>query len=290
MMARGNHQCKTAGVMTPERLDSDTVRVRWMPVGAGDAANLTRWRGMLDADELARADRYHFASDRDTFIAAHALARAMLSDATGLPTAIWRYVTGEFGKPALAADCAGGGLRFNISHTRGFVACAIARDEVGVDVEASDRRTDFDIADRFFAPEEAQLVKSVPPEGRACVFFRFWTLKEAFIKATGEGLRRPLDSFSFTFNPVRIVFHPEREGIPRRDNPAAWQFAEYNPAPDRPLALAILRTTLQPLRLDAREARPEEIAPTALDEAGSVTALISRCSGTLRAREPVHER
>ena len=137
MMARGNHQCKTAGVMTPERLDSDTVRVRWLPVGASDAAHLTRWRGMLDADELARADRYHFVSDRDTFIAAHALARAMLSDATGLPTAIWRYVTGEFGKPALAADCAGGGLRFNISHTRGFVACAIARDEVGVDVEAS---------------------------------------------------------------------------------------------------------------------------------------------------------
>jgi 4'-phosphopantetheinyl transferase len=261
MMARGNRRCKTAGVMTLQPLDSDTVRVRWLSVEASDAVHLSRWRGMLDAEELARADRYHFVSDRDTFTAAHAQARAMLSDATGLPTATWRYVKGEFGKPALAVNCEGGGLRVNISHTRGFVACAIARDEVGVDVEASDRPTDFDIADRFFAPEEAQIVKSAPLERRACVFFRFWTLKEAFIKATGEGLRRPLDSFSFMLDPVRIVFHPEREGTTRQDDPAAWQFAERRPARDRPLALAVQRTRLRPLQLDARAARAEEVAP-----------------------------
>jgi 4'-phosphopantetheinyl transferase len=247
--------------MMLEPLDSDTVRVRWLLVEAGSAADLWRWRGMLDAMELARADSYHFASDRDTFTAAHALVRTMLSEATGLPTSSWRYVTGEFGKPALEADCAGSELHFNISHTRGFVACAIARDEVGVDVEASDRMTDFDIGDRFFAPEEAQLVRSAPSETRASIFFRFWTLKEAFIKATGEGLTRPLDSFSFAFDPVRIVFHPEREDILRQDNRAAWQFAECRPARDRPLAIAVRRKPLGPLRLDAREARPKEVAP-----------------------------
>src|ERR1700730_18628463 len=148
-MAHSNRRCKTAGTMTLELLDSDTVRVRWLAVGSGDTVCLPLWRRMLDADELARADRYRFASDRDTFIAAHALARAMLSDATGLPTATWRYVQKEFGKHALAANCASSGLRFNISHTRGCVTCAVARDEVGVDVEASDRLTDFDIAERF---------------------------------------------------------------------------------------------------------------------------------------------
>jgi 4'-phosphopantetheinyl transferase len=248
--------------MIREPLDLDTVRVRWLAVGASDAVHLSRWRGMLDAGELARADRYHFSSDRNTFTGAHALARTMLSNATGLPTATWRYVTGEFGKPALAVHCARAGLRFSISHTRGLVACAIARVEVGVDVEASDRQTDLDIADSVLAPEEAQVVKSALPEERACMFFRFWTLKEAFIKATGEGLRRPLDSFSFKFDPVRIMFHPEREDTPRRDNPATWQFAESNPAPDRPLALAICQTTPRPLRVDAREARPEDVVPT----------------------------
>jgi 4'-phosphopantetheinyl transferase len=182
-----------------------------------------------------------------------------LSESTGLPTATWRYVAGEFGKPALAADCSGSGLHFNIAHTRGLVACAIAHDEVGVDVEASDRMTDCDIADRFFSPEEARLVRSSPPETRAHLFFRFWTLKEAFIKATGEGLTRPLDSFSFAFDPVRIQFHPERQDILRHDDPAAWRFAEIRAARDRPLAVAFRRKCSGPW-LDAREARPEEIA------------------------------
>jgi len=242
-------------------LEADTVRVRWLPVPA-DASHLARWRAMLDDEELARADRFLFAEDRDTFTAAHALARAVLSEATGHPTDFWRYAAAPLGKPALHPSCAVDGLRFNISHTRGMVACALARDdELGVDVEAADRRTDFRIADRFFAPEEAQLVAATAPDQRARLFFRFWTLKEAFIKATGEGLRRPLDSFSYTLDPVRIAFHPGREDMPRHDDPAAWQFAEMLAAPERPVALAVHRPASRPFRLDARDVRAEDVAP-----------------------------
>jgi 4'-phosphopantetheinyl transferase len=237
-----------------EPLESGIVRVRWRPVGDGDAVHLSRWRGMLDAEELAQADRYRFAADRDIYIAAHALTRTMLSDAAGLPTDTWRYVKGRSGKPSLAADCGGTGLHFNISHTHGMVACAVARCEIGIDVEAADRPTDYKVADRFFAPEEARLVASAPPEERAGLFFRFWTLKEAFIKATGEGMSRALDSFSFKFDPVRIEFHPEREETPRRDDPAAWQFAEFRPASNRVLAVAVRLPGTTPLRLDARAA------------------------------------
>jgi 4'-phosphopantetheinyl transferase len=237
------------------------MRVRWLRVGDGDTVHLSRWRAMLDDDERAQADRYRFASDRNVHIAAHALTRAMLSEATGLPTLTWLYAKAAFGKPRLASDFGDGGLRFNLSHTHGLVACAIARDEVGVDVEMADRRADYNIADRFFAPEEAQVVKSASPRDRADVFFRFWTLKEAFIKATGEGLRRPLDSFSFRLDPVRIAFHPEREETPSRDDPDAWQFAEYGPAPDRLLALAVRPAGGSPLQLDARAALPAEVAP-----------------------------
>jgi 4'-phosphopantetheinyl transferase len=260
-MASEGSGCKTGDALILDPLDTDTVSVRWLSLEAADAGHLSRWRRMLDDSELRRANSYNFAPDRETFITAHALTRAMLSSATGKPTAAWRYVGGEFGKPYLAPGCTAGGLQFNLSQTRGFVACAVAYREVGVDVESTDRLTDIDIADTVFAPEEALLVKTAPPERQRYLFFRFWTLKEAFIKATGEGLRRPLDSFSFELDPIRIRFHPERLRGSHPDDPEGWQFAEDCPLPNRHLALAFRHTPSGRVRLDVRAVRPEEIAP-----------------------------
>jgi 4'-phosphopantetheinyl transferase len=53
-----------------------------------------------------------------------------------------------------------------------------------------------------------------PPGEQANIFFRLWPLKGAFIKATGEGLSRPLDSFFFSFAPVRIALHPSGTTAP----------------------------------------------------------------------------
>jgi 4'-phosphopantetheinyl transferase len=240
-------------------LDPDTVRVRWLSIDAGCHVHVSRWRDMLDDDEQGRADRFCFAADRNIFIAARALTRTMLSDATGLPVKGWRYIEGQYGKLALGTDYAESGLRFNLTHTRGIAACAIAHDEVGIDVESSDRQMDFANANRYLAPEEALVVSAAPLEQRAAIFFRFWTLKEAFIKATGEGLSRPLASFSFAFNPVRVSFHPERDRMGRLDDPATWQFSEWRPAPERLLALAVHRVGARPSQFDAREAQAEKV-------------------------------
>ena len=169
------------------------MRVRWLVVEAEDTPHLARWRSMLNPEELARADRYHFAADSNIYTAAHALARFMLSEATGLSTRTWRYVAGEFGKPALAAEFSKWNLYFNISHTRGLAACAIASQEVGVDVERFHQSIDLGTARHYFAPEEVRMLSSAAPGEQANIFFRLWPLKEAFIKATGEGLSRPLD-------------------------------------------------------------------------------------------------
>ena len=168
-------------------LERHIIRVRWLVVDAEETPHLTRWRSMLDPEELARADRYHFAADRNIYIAAHALIRSMLSEVTGLSTKTWHYVAGEFGKPALATELSKWKLHFNISHTRGLAVCAIASQEIGVDVERSDRTIDLGIARHYFAPEEVRILNSAPPGQESKIFFRFWSLKEAFIKATGEG-------------------------------------------------------------------------------------------------------
>jgi 4'-phosphopantetheinyl transferase len=236
--------------------DPDTVTVRWVAVAAVDPGTVSRWRFMLDAEERRRADSYRFARDRNLFIAAHALLRTMLSDATGCSTASWRYVNGEHGKPALAGAGAECGLHFNLCHTDGYSACAVSRYEVGLDIEASDRPTNLDLSRQVFSPGEASLAQS-----DANLFFRFWTLKEAFIKATGEGLHRPFDSFSFRFDPVRIAFHPGRENTPCSDDPDTWQFAECRPAPYRPLAVAVRCPDARPMRLDMGATEHDHIAP-----------------------------
>jgi 4'-phosphopantetheinyl transferase len=241
-------------------LQRDDVRVRWLRLDAVGALDIARWHGMLDAAEMARADQFRFAPDRDSFIAAHALARAMLTEATGKQTATWQFRPGTFGKPAIVDEDASG-LDFNISHTRGGAACAIAYHDVGVDIEAADRQTGEDVAARFFSAEENALLLATPAAGRRDLFFAIWTLKEAFIKATGEGLQRPLASFSFAFDPLRISFHPDRMARPSRDDPAAWQFAQFAAAPHLPLAVAFRRPVQTILRLDARAASPDEITP-----------------------------
>jgi 4'-phosphopantetheinyl transferase len=241
-------------------LETNAVRVRWLLLSSAKAEHLSFWRRTLDEDERRRADRFHFPVDREAFTAAHALKRAMLSEVMGMPSTAWRFVEGKYGRPEVASSRATGGLRFNISHTRGLVACAVAYRAVGVDVESADRVPDLSIADTIFAPEEALVLKLAPPALRRVLFFRLWTLKEAFIKATGEGLKRPLRSFSFALDPVRIRFHPERTRFARSEDPAKWQFAEYRPSPHEHLALAVHHLESQPMRLDVRAVQPEEIA------------------------------
>jgi 4'-phosphopantetheinyl transferase len=245
----------------PVALQRDVVRVRWLPVDAEETPHLTRWRSMLDQDELDRADRYHFAVDRNIYTAAHALARLMLSEATGLSTDVWRYTVGQFGKPALAADLSKWNLHHNISHTRGLAACAIATHDIGIDVERSDQTIDPGIARDYFAPEEIRILNSAAQSQKHSLFFRFWSLKEAFIKATGEGLSRPLDSFSFSFEPLRIAFHPERNHRRSDDNPAEWRFWELHPANGCVAALAVRSTCSGCIQIDARPVAAAEVRP-----------------------------
>ncbi len=77
-------------------------------------------------------------------------------------------------------------------------------------------------------------MRSAPPAAQRSVFFRLWTLKEAYIKAHGGGLSLPLDRFAFTLSPPVIAFAP---GFP--DDPAVWQFSTVTPTPTHILSVAV---------------------------------------------------
>lgn len=155
----------------------------------------------LDEDERARAARFAFEPNRVAFTFARGVLRWLLARYCARDASRIRFSYGKFGKPALADN--GSGLRFNVSHSGDVMACAFARQqEIGVDVERL--RADLgctEIAHRFFAAEESELLLALPPESQLAAFFRCWTRKEAFIKARGDGLSFPLKSFAVSLVP-----------------------------------------------------------------------------------------
>jgi len=156
----------------------------------------SRWRTVLSPDELARADRFHFARDRQHFTATRALLRTVLGSYLGSDPSRLTFVYSDKGKPFLGANSAIP-VQFNVSHSggRAVLAFSLGRD-VGVDVERVRHNFDCDVlAERYFSPGERKALIALPLSERWSGFFRCWTRKEAYIKAHGAGLSLLLDSF-----------------------------------------------------------------------------------------------
>ncbi len=213
---------------------------------------------MLDDAERARANRFRFAADRNAYIAAHALARAMLSRRAGIAPHQWRFRATERGKPEIDPAFGRPDLRFSLSHTHGMVACAVAcTARIGIDVEACATSVPvLETARRLFATSELRYLADLPADQLHAAFYRIWTLKEAYLKALGTGLTDRLDGFAVSLDPVCITFSSEHA-----PTPGAWQFHEYNAGPHHMLALAVQLSEQGPLRLDAAEvASPQCLA------------------------------
>lgn len=192
-----------------------------LPTAALGPAREAQMDALLDERERAQAARFHFDRDRRDYRFAHGLLRLLLSSAAPCDPRAWQFRDGEGGKPELAEQ-AEAPLYFNLSHTRGCVACVIGRrPQIGVDVESRDRRTAPELGERLFAPEEVALLRHPEETVRWERFFRIWTLKEAYLKGTGKGLRTPLDSFAFSLEPPRVRFASALS-----DDPAAWHFEQ----------------------------------------------------------------
>jgi 4'-phosphopantetheinyl transferase len=157
---------------------------------------------LLTEDEVSRADRFHFARDRNHYIVARGLLRKLLAGYLGADAAELRFAYAEKGKPALEGSQRSL-LSFNLAHSHGRAIYAFSRSrELGVDLEFM--REDFagdKIAERFFSPVETVALQALPPELRQQAFFDCWTRKEAYIKARGDGLSMPLDEFDVSLAP-----------------------------------------------------------------------------------------
>jgi 4'-phosphopantetheinyl transferase len=178
---------------------------------------------LLDAKERDRRDRFVFPEHARLYTLAHGLVRRTLQAHLGTSALV--FSENQYGKPSVP------GIEFNLSHTKGLVALGLSDEgALGVDVETFNRGTDvLSVAQHSFSDLEAADVTATPPAQRKERFFRYWTLKESYIKARGMGLHLPLKAFSFLLDEPDAT-HTNRIRITMRadlnDTPERWYFEQ----------------------------------------------------------------
>lgn len=217
-------------------MSAEPLRIRYL-VGDDVAAvaDNARARALLSPDETARAIRFRVPGDAHGFVAGRVLARVMLADLVGGGPGDLAMRTDERGRPHLTGAEPGRSPAFSITHTRGLVACAVAvAGEVGVDAEHTGRSGDLErLARRYFAPGELAFLDGLPPQERRRGFLVVWTLKEAFLKARGEGISVSLSSFSFDLSVSPPGFTCDAA---LAADPGAWSFRCAAPQPEQVMA------------------------------------------------------
>ena len=179
-------------------LADDQVDI-WATVLDPPSPAIEALRQSLSSDEMARAGRFYFERHRRRFIVARGVLRRLLGTYLEMRPEQVPLTYGPYGKPAVQ------GLRFNLAHSNELAVYAFSRNrELGVDVEWMRPLLDAQaIAQRYFSPQENAALNSLNQSERLAAFFRCWTRKEAYLKALGDGLARPLTAFDVEVGPHR---------------------------------------------------------------------------------------
>lgn len=200
------------------------------------AAALSQFESWLSSEERARQLRYRRRQDQIRYAVGRGMLRQLLSNVCGIPECDWRFALGAFGRPEpdprmlqqFATSAAAFELPcFNISHSHGVTIAALGFgiQKLGADVETYDRESHWSLARRYFAPAEAEVVEGAEQQAKGPLFLRFWTLKEAYVKAIGQGITLGLETFAFQLSeadPPSVEFADPSAQAP----PEQWHFFE----------------------------------------------------------------
>jgi 4'-phosphopantetheinyl transferase len=194
---------------------------------------------ILCMDERNRAERFHFEEHKNRFIIRHGILRSILECYLGTDPSRLRFCYGKNGKPKLGNTGGEENIRFNLSHSESLALYSFTRDcEVGVDIEHIRDIPEMDqIAERFFSVRENDVFRALPEGEKKEAFFNCWTRKEAFIKANGDGLFRPLDKFDVSLVPGEPARLLRIEGDSKEAS--RWSIQDLKPASGFAAAFAV---------------------------------------------------
>jgi 4'-phosphopantetheinyl transferase len=170
-------------------LSSDDVHI-WRINLHQSELQLQSFQETLSSDEITRAERFYFPEHRQRFVAGRGTLRAILGQYLGIYPKQVEFEYQARGKPLLAAKFADKGLLFNLSHSQNLALLGVSyQHQIGVDLEYIRTMSDLEnLAKRFFSYREYEHLRLVSSQEQQQMFFRYWTCKEAYLKATGDGL------------------------------------------------------------------------------------------------------
>ena len=220
------------------QLKKNTIDVWFMSLDI-DESCLESFLGILSEEEHVKARRMRIEKYRKHYVAARGLLRQIIAKYMNEAPERLEFQYGQDGKPALAEAFSSTGLTFNLSHSHGLALVCIACERaIGVDIEKIRHdKSVTEIAKRFFSNREYEALIRLPAEQRKQGFYKCWTRKEAYLKATGTGLVFPLDRFDVSLTPgepAALLGHrtdPEQVSM--------WSIVDLDAGPDYAAALAV---------------------------------------------------
>jgi len=189
-------------------------------------ARLLEYKNTLSEKELTKVRLFEFEQARDSYVISQGALRRLLSGYLGIQPKLVKIGSRRKGKPYSIDDP---GLYFNMSNSGKLVVIAFSRDsEVGIDIEQIRPLPDLDeMITRNFTAREIKFIIG-KPEKKTKRFFRFWTIKESYLKAIGEGMRLPPDNIEFTIE-KDCIRQLSVNGVFEQED---WNFKEFSTPPD----------------------------------------------------------
>ena len=194
---------------------------------------------ILSSDELTRAGRFHFERDQKRFIAARGILRKILAHYLDKKPHDIRFDYSDNGKPVLASKSGCDTICFNLSHSGEFALYAVTPEQnIGIDIERIREDVDMDqISQRFFSPTDISSLNQIQKNNWPEIFFQYWTRKEAFLKAMGDGMSFPMEQCDVSLingrvlSPIILPANNEKS--------SSWYVKDLFPCPGYAAAIAV---------------------------------------------------